>query len=109
MPWAAASWVRRTGSGGTGSGSLRSRAGWPAAATNWSNPPGETTTMIRPGPACETWKPCGIPCGKNTSEPGPARYAWSPQNPSKSPSRTRNASSLASWTWGGGANPAGTR
>lgn len=25
-----------------------------------------------PGPACDTWKPCGVPDGRNTSEPGPA-------------------------------------
>ena len=45
MPCAAASSVRRAGSGGTGSGSRRSVAGSPAAATNWSNPPGDTIMM----------------------------------------------------------------
>ena len=28
--------------------------------------------MIRPGPASETAKPCGMARGMNTSEPGPA-------------------------------------
>ena len=33
--------------------------------------------MIRSGPVSETVKPCD----KNTSEPGPARHALSPQSP----------------------------
>jgi hypothetical protein len=49
------------GSGGTGSDSRRGYGGFPAGATNWPDPSCDTITMSRPGLACDTWKPCGIP------------------------------------------------
>ena len=61
MQGSAAGSMAWAGSGGTGSDSRTGYGGFPAGATNWPDPSCDTITMSRPGLACDTWKPCGIP------------------------------------------------
>ena len=95
--------------GRDGYGQAQVRGGLAGGRDELVEASGEATMMIRPGLASETVKPCGIARGMNTSEPGPARHRWSPQNPSSWPSRMSSASSLWWWICGGGAKPGGTR